>query len=241
MRIWTVILLHFLAGSRAYSISDSLSHAYPGKAFDTERNQPAYTEERQEHFSAGKLTATETKFTSPQGKLFADLTLDFSRFPFKPDYNFKDFRNGYLEGATVSATSILAYFQDSSLAPRKEKTLVVPEPCVINGGVGEFVKANWANILAGKKIPFNLVVPARLDYYKFVAYVDMKFAVPQKGTRNLICKPIVIEPKNSLLAMLLPTIVMYYEPKTLQMIRYQGIVNIADAKGRSLRVKVDYP
>jgi hypothetical protein len=29
--------------------------------------------------------------------------------------------------------------------------------------------------------------------------------------------------------------------KSLRMIRYQGIVNVADPKGRSLRVLVDYP
>jgi hypothetical protein len=217
------------------------SFAYMGLAFDTERNQKAYAEERIETVSVGKLIASRTKFISLEGKLFADLNLNFSRFPFKPDYNFKDLRNGYVEGAKADLNSIHVYFQDSSRAPRKEKVLKVPEPCVINGGVGEFVKANWVSLVAGKKIPFNMIVPARLDFYKFVAYEEKKYQVPASETGNLLCRPIVIEPKNSLLAMMLPTIVMHYEPKTLRMIRYQGIVNIADMTGRSLRVRVDYP
>ncbi len=233
-------LLQVWMTSVTLALPDTTALICKGSAFDTERHIPAYIETRQERIQSGKLSATETKFTSPEGKVIADLHLDFVRFPFKPDYAYRDFRNGYEEGAKVEASCIRAYFRDSARAVRKEKALEVPEPCVINGGVGEFVKSHWAEITAGKKVPFNMVVPARLDYYKFVAYVDTKFQVPPKETGNQICKPIVIEPKNSLLAMLLPTIVMYYDPKTFKMVRYQGIVNVADPKGRSLRVRVDY-
>jgi hypothetical protein len=41
--------------------------------------------------------------------------------------------------------------------------------------------------------------------------------------------------------MLLPTIVLYIDAASKRLIRYQGIVNVADAKGRSLRVRTDYP
>ncbi len=220
---------------------DSTSHPYHGSAFDTERNVPAYTEDHKETFLKGKRIASQTVFKAPDEKPMGELTLDFLRFQCKPDYDYKDFRNGYEEGAKADSVSVHAFFRDSARAPLKEKALEVPEPCVINGGVEEFVKMNWEEIVSGKKIPFNMVIPARLDYYRFVAYQDPKYVVPEKEAGGRDYRPVVIEPKNSVLAMLLPTIVMYYDVKTKRLIRYQGIVNVADAKGRSLRVKVDYP
>ncbi len=146
-------LLYALIAAPVLAASDSTALMCKGYAYDTERHIPAYIETRQERIQFGKLSATETKFTSPEGKLIADLHLDFVRFPFKPDYAYRDFRNGYEEGATVEASCIRAYFRDSARAVRKEKALDVPEPCVINGGVGEFVKSHWAEITAGKKSP----------------------------------------------------------------------------------------
>ncbi len=215
--------------------------SYQGTAWDTERSSPAYFEERSENYSNGKRISAHSSFKSPQSKILGELTLDFLRNQCKLDYVYKDFRNGYEEGAIVEPTGIKTYFQDSTHSPRKEKSLQVPEPCIINGGLGEFIKMNWQNITNGKRIPFNMVVPARLDYYRFVVFVDKKYAIQDRETGGRHCQPIVIEPKNSMLAMLLPTIIMYYDVKTLRMARYQGIVNIADDKGRSLRVRVDYP
>jgi hypothetical protein len=215
--------------------------SYRGTAFDTERMVPAYSEEHLERFLQGKHIATQTFYTSPDGKPMAERDLDFARFPFKPDYLFKDVRNGYEEGSRVEAADIRVHFRDSAAAPMHEKSLKVPEPCVVNGGLGAFLKENWAGLAAGKRLAFNMVVPARLDYYRFVAYLDVKRALTEKEGVGRTSQAVVIEPQSSLLRMLLPTIIMHYDVKTLRLIRYQGIVNVADAKGRSLRVRVDYP
>ena len=219
--------------------------AYRGSAYDTERQVAGYQEEHVEGFVQGKHVFTRTAFLGPDGKRIGERNLDFARFDFKPDYLYRDLRNGYEEGAQVDpsrgAAQIRVHFRDSARAPLKEKFIDVPEPCVINGGVGEFVKQRWADLSAGKKVPFNMVIPARLDYLKFVAYVDRKFAMTADETKGRPYLPVVIEPKSTVLSMLLPTIVMYEDVKTQRLIRYQGIVNVADAKGRSLRVRTDYP
>ncbi|MDB5104941.1 MAG: hypothetical protein JWP91_2630 [Fibrobacteres bacterium] len=214
---------------------------YRGTAFDTERKVFAYTEEHAESYDQGRHVATKTCFRAQDGKEMAERELDFHRFDCKPDYLFKDLRNGYEEGAEVGASGIKVHFRDSRQAAVHEKSIQVPEPCIINGGVGEFVRRNWAALEAGKRIGFNMVVPARLDYYKFVAYQDPKSGVPETEVAGRKHKAVIIEPQSSVLRMLLPTIIMYYDVKTLRLVRYQGIVNVADSKGRSLRVRVDYP
>lgn len=225
----------------AVSADTTRTAPYRGNAFDTERKAPAYVEENVEGFVGGKHVYTHTSFLGPDGKPMAERRLDFGRHDFKPDYIYRDFRNGYEEGAVVGAKDIRVHFKDSHKDPLKEKRIQVPEPCIINGGVGEFVKQRWADIAAGKRVPFNMVIPARLDYFKFVAYVDRKFALTDAEAKGRKYVPVVIEPKSKVLSMLLPTIVMYEDPATRRLVHYQGIVNVADDKGRSLRVKTEYP
>jgi hypothetical protein len=215
--------------------------AYRGTAYDTERGGFAYTEEHDERFQGGKLAFARTEFLSVDGHPFARCELDFARFPWKPDYRFTDARNGYEEGSVVEAGAIAVHFRDSTRAPLKEKRLEVPEPCVVNGGVGLYIKENWDALKSGKKLLFNMVVPARLDFYRFMAYVDPEKTLPSGEAAGRKNQAIIIEPQNYILRKLLPTIVMTYDEATRRLIRYQGIVNVADAKGRSLRVRVDYP
>jgi hypothetical protein len=228
------------------SASDTTFTApYRGSAYDTERNAAAYVEEHREGFLAGKHVCTRTEFLGTDGKAIAMRALDFGRFDCKPDYIYRDLRNGYEEGAAVDpakgAAEIRVHYRDSAQAPVREKRIEVPEPCVINGGVGEFVRRRWEEIAAGKKVPFNMVIPARLDYFRFEAYVDRKYALAPAEAKGRAYLPVVIEPKNAVLSMLLPAIVLFEDIATKRLIRYQGIVNVADAKGRSLRVKTDYP
>ena len=235
------LVLPVFAAFAARASDTTAAAPYRGSAYDTERNAAAYVEEHVEGYVQGRHVYTRTAYLGPDGKPMGDRDLDFARFPMKPDYLYRDFRNGYEEGARVEASDIRVHYRDSAAAPLKEKRIEVPEPCVINGGVGEFVRQRWEEIAAGKKVLFNMVIPARLDYYRFVAYVDRKFALSPAESRGHAYLPVVIEPKSSVLAMLLPTIVLYEDAATKRLLRYQGIVNVADAKGRSLRVRIDYP
>lgn len=233
------------AVSLAAAADTTFTPAYRGSAYDTERNSAAYLEEHREGFLAGKHVCTRTDFLAPGGKPMAVRVLDFGRYDCKPDYIFRDLRNGYEEGAAVDpakgAAEIRVHFRDSAKAPVKEKRIEVPEPCVINGGVGEFVRQRWEDIAAGKKASFNMVIPARLDYFRFEAYVDRKYSLSPAESKGRPYLPVVVEPKSTVLSMLLPTIVMYEDVATKRLLCYQGIVNVADAKGRSLRVRTDYP
>lgn len=238
---------HFLAAAAllgrlaAFGADTTAVEPYRGTAWDTDRKAPAYVEEHVEAYLGDRHLSTKTAFLGSDGKPMAERNLDFARHAFKPDYLYRDFRNGYEEGAQVGPGDIRVHFRDSSKEPLKEKRIKVPEPCIINGGVGQFVKQRWAEIAAGKQVPFNMVIPARLDYFKFVAYVDRKYSLTAEESKGRKYLPVLIEPKSTVLAMLLPAIVMYVDVATKRLVHYQGIVNVADAKGRSLRVKTAYP
>jgi hypothetical protein len=234
-------LLWGLPGAAPGAPSASAS-AYGGNAVDIEHDmRPAYHEEHSERVLDGKCLATHSLFKDPAGRTMAERELDFSHFPYKPDYVFKDLRNGYEEGSHVDGKGIHVYYRDSLHAAPHEKTLSVPEPCVVNGGFNPFLKENFKELEAGKRIPFYMVIPARLDYYRFVAYMDSTRNLSDKESMGRKSKVVVVEPQSAILRLVLTPIVIAYDVSNLRMIRYQGIVNVADAKGRSLRVRIDYP
>ena len=233
------------ASNRSVPVGSTREQTVPpfgGKALDTEHGmRPAYSEEHRERYLDGRHVGTFSLFKTPDGGPLGERELDFTRSTYMPDYRFKDMRNGYEEGSRVDGDQVHVYFRDSLRAPREEKHLRVPEPRVVNGGLIPFLKQNWKVLEAGGRLPFNMVVPARLDYYRFVAYGDSTLVPSGKETRGRKCRAVVIEPQNALLRALLPSIVCVYDVATLRLVRYQGISNIADAKGRSLRVRIDYP
>jgi hypothetical protein len=235
------IALLFLWLSAAGSPAQPPVKPYVGEAYDLAQGRHVYTEEHSERILAGKHVGTHSLFKNPQGLTMAERDLDFSRSLLKPDYTFKDLRNGYEEGARVGQDGkVRVYFRDSLKAPFQEKHLHVPEPCVINDGLNRFLKANWKSLEAGRRIPLNLVVPARLDFYRFVAYVDPGRVISRKEAGGRTAKAVVIEPESRFLRMVLPPLVAYYDLANLRMVRYQGLVNLNDARGKSLRVRIDY-
>jgi hypothetical protein len=235
-------LLAGLCGAAPAAPGVQAEAPYGGAAVDIEHEmRPAYSEEHRERTADGKFVGTHSLFKDPQGRLMAERDLDYTRFPYKPDYVFKDLRNGYEEGSRVDGDVVRVYYRDSLKAAPKEKALKVPEPCVVNGGFNVFLKDHWKDLDAGKRIPFYMIIPARLDYYRFVAYMDAARNLTDKEAAGRKSKVVVVEPQSALLRLVLTPIVITYDASNLRQIRYQGIVNVADAKGRSLRVRIDYP
>ncbi len=209
---------------------------YQGQAYDLGKGQLLYTETHQESFSNGQKTAIYTLFQNPQGQPIAERHLDFSRSPMQPGYIFKDFRNGYEEGAAVSGNRVRVYYRDSQASPLRQKSLNVPEPFVIDGGFNNFLKQNWDSLTAGHRLHFHFVAPARLDYYAFVAHEDAR-RVP----KGMPARAFVVEVDNALLRLLVSPIVILYDSSSRKMMQYQGITNIHDARGNGLKVRLIYP
>ncbi len=131
-----LIIFHpynLLAASGTSSLDSTLT-PYHGTAFDLEHKTPAYSEVNCENYHNGILICIKTTFSGQDGKPLARKNLNFDRFPFKPDYVFNDDRTGYEEGAKVESQAIVVHFRDSTHAPVNQKSIQVPEPCIINGG-----------------------------------------------------------------------------------------------------------
>lgn len=63
----------------------------------------------------------------------------------------EDFRDGYIEGASVIGNSIKFIYRKNNQEEIKEGTISIPNNAVIDGGFDYFVRENWDTILAGNK------------------------------------------------------------------------------------------
>jgi hypothetical protein len=234
--LWTLrAFLAFPSFSAALEASPN-PPPYRGEAYDLKGSELLYTESHQEYFTNGLKIGTYTSFQDPQGHAIAERHLDFSKSGVQPDYIFKDFQNGYEEGANLLGGQVHVFFRDPREARLHEKVLTVPEPYVIDGGFNAFLKQNWDSLIAGRRIHFRFVAPARLDYFSFVARED-----DSRVPKGKMARAFVVEVDNALLRLLVSPIVVLYDPSTRRMMQYQGISNISDGKGKSLKVNLIYP
>ena len=221
--------------------SDLTELAYQGVVRSWNGDRALYTEHALEKHVAGRRVAANTRFLGAKGELLAERSLDFTRFPFQPDYSLRDFRQGYEEGVQQQAQGLRVYYREKSGERLQEKHLNVPDPCVVDGGFNAYLKANWRRLREGERVGFHLVIPARLDYYRFAAFIDTARSRTESQVRRKPVHAVVIEPESRVLRLLLPPLVAYYsEEQHLRMILYTGIASLNDDKGKALKVRILY-
>jgi hypothetical protein len=209
---------------------------YTGSAFDVKTSKNIYTEEHQEIIEARKHTLTITTYKDNKGKAIAKRLLDFSRSNTCPDFKLEDNRLGYLEGAEVNGKSVKVYFRIKSTTPLKEKVLTIPEPFVIDGGFNYYLKSNWDEMMKGKILSFNFVVPVRLDYYKF--RVRKIKETTAQGKKAVVVN---LEPDNFIIRKLVDPIVITYDIESKRILVYEGISNINNDEGQNYVARLVYP
>jgi hypothetical protein len=220
----------------AKDLSESFGLEYAGNAYDLKSGELYYTEEHQEIWEGQTHTSTLISYKNPEGKTIVKKELDFKTGHLTPSFLQTDFRDGYMEGAEVSEHSVKVLYRKSSRHDLETAVLEVPPPVVVDGGFNYFVKQNWPTLLEGRTLAFNFVVPAEQDYYSF------QLSKVEEGT--LEGKEAVIykmELKNFILRQLVPPIMLTYNVETKRLLKYEGISNINNAKGKSYFVKIIYP
>jgi hypothetical protein len=228
---------------------EAVLRAFQGQAYEPGTSTLLYSEKFEMKVEPGSRgdqpVSLRTEYKNPAGALIAERTLNFTRHDLKPDYHLVDRRDGYEEGAEVlgkgsggksrGTAKVRVYVREKREEPLREKTLEVPEPCVIDGGFNVFIKTHWDELAAGKRVPFNFVAPARRDWFAFEALPEASESA-RGATRTFI-----IQPENKALRLLVPTIRVTYDVETRRIKEYRGISNVNNSRGKSFKVHIVYP
>ncbi|TGN17163.1 hypothetical protein EHS15_18495 [Leptospira idonii] len=218
--------------------SEKPTFEYSGKAYDLSSGKYLYSDNHSEYFKNGIHRYSEIVYKNAEGKPFANKHIEFFPNAWAPSFVMEDFRDGYQEGAEVQDKSVRLFFKRKREDALEEKTYVPRSPAVMDGGFDHFVRSNWEKLSAGERMSFRFLAPVQLDDYLFA--VEKIKDDTWKERKALYLK---LEIDNFILKRLIKPILLVYDYKTKRILQYEGISNINDPNGKSLKVKIiyDYP
>jgi hypothetical protein len=221
MRAVMVSICVVLAGACAPAWA---AQSYEGIAYAPGGSRVLY---RETHWVAGHRHLV--LYRCPDGRAFARKRLDYAAHATAPDYEVLDARDGYRTGVQTTASGREAFLQERSGARMRRASL--PARTVVDAGFDGFIRAAW-NRLAGKAgldVPF--LVPSRLQ--------AMRFQLQPRPLRDAGVRVFRLS-LASWIGGVLPHIDVTYDAATRTLLRFQGMSDVRDGRGRNLVVDIRF-
>lgn len=172
-------------------------------------------------------------YRCPDGTPFARKRIDYRASATAPTFLFDDLRSGYREGLRRGATTALFFRANNRAAERSAP--VASTQLVADAGFDEFIRQQWAMLVAGKTLPLEFAVPSRLR--------SMAFSVSRAGEAQVAGeKAWVFRLKLSgLLGLVAPAIDVSYGQQSHRLLRFEGLSNLRDDAGdKPLVARIDF-
>lgn len=224
-----ILLLAILAMAPPPASARWLS--YQGDATSIGGSERVYVEQ---HFirMAGEVIAERVvSYRCPDGPAFARKRVDYSTSTTAPGFELDDGRSGYREGARHTAGG-LELFVDRAGETARREVVVLTDSLVADAGFDEFVRQQWDRLVAGEPVRLDFALPARLDAYGFRIG---RRAAEADGELQLRLQ------LRGLLGWAAPNIDVAYSIEDRRLIRYAGLSNLSDPRGRPWQVRIDFP
>ncbi|MFT3855961.1 MAG: hypothetical protein QM742_00050 [Aquabacterium sp.] len=204
------------------SLAAATTSRIVGQVRDAATQRPLYTEIHEQTLAPdGTVQSGLTVYQTPDGREIARKTLDYRAHRTVPLYRMDIPAMRYAEGIAQLGSEASLFKGDRG----KETIEQVPlgnELVAADAGFNQLLQDQLPRLMAGDTVHFHLIVPGRLDRYRFRAR--------QAGQRTEAGRPLVrirVEP-DSLLRWLVDAIDLDYDTQSRQLRRYEGVSNILD-------------
>jgi hypothetical protein len=217
-------------------VAGATDHVFTGYARDLSSRELLYIES---HAVRALGTANEqrvVKYLCARGDAaFARKVLQYGAKRTEPMFRLDDARTGYVEGLRRAGTTLEVFQRENGQAEWRKRPVPDAVALVSDAGFDEFVRKHWAELEAGKAVRFPFLVPSRLDY--------MSFKVQKNRETMIEDQPASVMRLNlsGLLGWFLPYIEVSYRKSDRVLMRYKGLTNIRDAKGKNVVAQIDFP
>ena len=209
--------------------------SYSSSAFDLETKKLIYYEKHNE-LIIGSKKIWQTNYVSPDEEVLSQRLIVINADSLRPDFELKDYRTGYIEGAEkINDNKIRIYTRESFSDELEEDTLSVNNNFIVDAGLTFFFRKNWKKLLNEEMIKFNFIAPSKLDYYGFRVYKNKEYKIDSDEVIDLI-----LEPSSFIIRQFVDPIYISYYRETKKIVRYKGISNVNDPEGSSYRVLINY-
>ncbi len=207
---------------------------YEGTAFELDSGKMIYTESHYLHFVDAALSDRVVLYRCPNGKAFGRKMMRTNGKPMMPEFELTDARLGYREGLTTRPKGLTVFYQSTAKKAEKSDTLDASRTLVADAGFDEFVRANWTNLIAGKSVPLDFVVPSQLDYLGFKVKWVKKSNINGEAVQVFKLAP------SGILGWVTSGLDVTYADSDRSLRQFAGLSNIRDLSGDNYEAKIEF-
>lgn len=195
------------------------SLSFEGRAVDPETSKLLYVEHHQVSLNAeGAYVSALVTYSYPDGEVFAEKTLDYTKNLLAPDMFFYDKRSG--EKTQVSLNTDDAYLQVSIEANQKRKASRVKldnSMIVVDAGFDRLIESRWSSLRKEKELKFSFLAITRAQLINFEA-------VEEKVSDSSVT--MALNPRNFFINLLVEPIILVYNINNQHLLSFEGLTNI---------------
>jgi hypothetical protein len=208
---------------------------YEGRAYAPEDGRLLYRETHflYEHEGERKRLVL---YRCPEGTPFARKRVSYGDHPLAPAFELVDRRAAYREGMRRQPDGRLeVFFEKSRLGRSRRAAIPSEEALVADAGFDEFVRRHWDRLASAGEAELSFLVPSRLATARFrVARLGgERLPEGEPATRFRLAV-------TGFLAWLAPSIEVLYRDRDRWLVRYEGVTNIRDPRGRNLSARIEF-
>jgi hypothetical protein len=229
MVIRLALLLPWMSALAA--VPDGL--VFHGDAFDPRSGEVLYRESHyvfRDEDGPGRLVL----YRCPDGAPFARKHVFYGEQPQAPVFSLRDARLGYREGLRRGELGPEVYVQNGRGEAEKRALLDAVPDLVADAGFDEFVRRYWDVLQRGETLRFPFLVPSRLQVMDF--RVRKQGSAGEGAERESVFRLQL----GSWWSFVLPHIDVAYRDHDQRLMRFEGLTNIRDLRGRNLSARIEF-
>lgn len=206
---------------------------YTGVAYAADTDQVRYREEHWLFDDHGVQTRL-VLYRCPAGQPFAKKTMHYLETAWAPEFEMRDNRDGYREGATRAHAAWNVYVKRDADS-RMETAMLHERPLtVVDAGFDDYVQTHWSSLQSDRDVPAAFLLPGQL------AYVNVKLRRAGSAVRNGVAAQRFRISLDSWLGAIAPSVSLIYTEAEHRLVEFVGPSNIRDGHGKRQRVRVEF-
>lgn len=206
---------------------------YTGVAYAADTDQVRYREEHWLFDDHGVQTRL-VLYRCPAGQPFAKKTMRYLEAAWAPEFEMRDNRDGYREGATRAHAAWNVYVKRG--ADSRLETAMLPERplTVVDAGFDDYVQTHWSSLHSERDLAAAFLMPGQLTY------VNVKLQLAGRAVRNGVAAQRFRMSLDSWLGAIAPSVSLIYTEADHRLVEFVGPSNIRDGHGKRQRVRVEF-
>lgn len=177
---------------------------------------------------------TRVEYRTPTGDVFAYKHIDYSRSVIAPAITQTDLRTNtrlLIEHPEEPAARIIRVnWQSDGSSAGQQGDVNARNPLIVDAGFDPFIRENWDDLVSGRRVTTDFLVPARLDSVR-IGITRTRDADCRASAEQIAC--FVIRPAGMLrvVGWLVDPILIGYDLQTRRLLVFDGLSNLRDDAG----------